>query len=524
MYTAIYTVLTGIPSEKLKIKGGDHIETRAVRSYLNNLEVSLKTAKNDVRSSERPYSSLTWRSHDLANIERKSHLQSAKSSSFGQLSRPGSTLSKAGSHMSRSYSQNMSRPVSGHFDVTGAPMSQRTSLASFLPASERIMLETSKPRLLHRESVDRKLKQKLEVMSPQYSPHEEQISDSENKKHIHVDMEAVSERNGHAVDSGTLLDSYGNEGEKTSVKFRSSPLSPHSQENRLGAETPPQRLFRRFGSPQNASGDAMVVRSGEVALRTSENSFIPRRETSHKHKRPVGSARSVGSSLYTSYSGTSITSHKSNCDIPRGPFSIHLSNSRTTTMGPHSSVTSLLGDTGPRDISKGIHHKSAWYHVPGRYTTPDLKHAPKRSQKRSEAKDLEKTIAPTAPNPYTTFMKSDYRKNNPNMLYKGYPEWNGHTCTKGKTNTPYPRHDKKQYTICEQCRHDAEEILAEREEELMRMVECGTEVEMGLAPTVNGLTAPDRPRQMGYVLEEPIIPEDYGHPPTVTFKDTVVFN
>jgi len=506
--------------------GGDHIDTREVRSYLNNLEVTLKHGRHDVRSTERPYSSLTWRSHDLTNIEKKSQksrMQSGKSSSYGQISRPASQISRAGSQVSRSYGHGAgSRPVSGFMDSPQG--TSKSGMSAFLPASERIMLETGKPRLLQRETVTRKLKLKHET-SPQYSPREvssanvDQNVDPENRRHIHVEIDGVSgtgdQGKGQGSEGGVLLDSYGQEVERSGVKFMSS--------DRQGHETPPQRLYRRFGSPQNGSGENAFAKSGEVVLRTSDSNFMQKRDISAHKKKRVGSARSMGSSMYTTYSGTSVASHKSNCDIPRGPFTVHLSNSRTTTVGPYSSVASLMGDTGPKDISKGIHHKSAWYHVPGRYSVSEKKLPSKRSQKRNEAKEIERTIAPTAPHPHATFMKSDYRKNNPNMLYKGYPGANGHTCSKGKTYTPYPRHDKKQYTICDQCRQEARSIMAAHEmmtnEQLME-----NETETGLVPTVSGLTYPDRPRQQGYVLEEPIIPDDYGFSPTVTFQDAVVYN
>ncbi|XP_053377944.1 uncharacterized protein LOC123530292 isoform X2 [Mercenaria mercenaria] len=520
--------------------GSEHIETRAVRQYLNNLEISLKSAKHDSRSSERPYSSLSWRGHDLANIEKKSRLQSGKTSSYGQVSRPGSQLSRTGSHISRTHSQNISRPVSSQMDFTGATISQKTNLMSYLPASERLMLEstTTTPRLLQRETVHRKLKQKenLYRQSPEISPHSPRGDQQfeEERKHVSIEVESDHVKKSQDVNDKVLLDSYAEDGEKSAVKFKTKTVAlRRSPEEPMGRETPPERLYRRFGSPENMirGGSTVGARSGEVTLRTSEMSLVPKKESSLRQKRPVGSARSarsVGSSLYTSASGASIASHKSNCDIPRGPHSIHISNARSTTMGPHSSVNSLMGDTGPKDISHGIHHKSAWYHVPGRYGTVEKSYAPKRSQRRMEAKKLEKSISPVIPDPYTTFMKSDYRKNNPRMLNKGYPGKGGHTCSKGQTYTPYPRNDKKQYVICDRCQKETEEIIAAQENELLGIVEGGMQEGMMLAPTVNGLTAPDRPRQASYVYEEPIIPDDYGMYQNtgsmVTFKDAVVIN
>lgn len=513
------------------LAGGEHIETRRVREYLNNLEVSLKSSKHESRTLERPYSSLSWRSHDLANIEKKLHLQSSKSSSYGQLSRPGSQLSRSGSHFSRTPS-NLSRPVSGQMDLSGSIMSQKTGTMSYLPASERLMLESnSSPRLLQRESVMRKIKQRVSL-SPQSSPHSEQ-QNGEVRKQILIEVETDNGERAQDDNDGMLLESFGTDGDKSSVKFKPQSSLRKSPEERLGRETLPQRMYRRYGSPENvirgSAESSGWMKSGEVTLRISETNFVPRKESSLRHKRPISSARSVGSSMYTSAIGTSIASHRSNCDIPRGPHSLHLSNARTTTMGPHSSVASLMRDKGPKDVSRTIHHKSAWYHVPGRYSTRESSYAPKRSQKRKEAKKIEKSIAPVAPDPFITFMKSDYRKNNPKVLNKGYPGKDSHTCSKGQTYVPYPRTDKTQYVVCNQCRQKTEDIIAAKENELLGLVET-RDVQNGvvLAPTVNGLTSPDRPRQASYVLEEPIVPDDYGtfqHTGNmVTFKDAVVIN
>lgn len=488
--------------------------------------MSLKAAKHDGRSVERPYSSLSWRSQDLANIERKSRIQSGKSSSYGQISRPGSHISKSGSHVSRPYSQSLSRPVSGQVDT----QSVKSGMMACLPASERLMLETNKPRLLHRQSMNRKLKNKQEVTSTfmtQYSPNETQSSEhlaDEHRRQLTVEVDSADITDVHSAANGPLLDSYGNETDRTAVKFQESPPeSPPYTEEPVGRYTP-QKLFKRFGSTHNATNGEMTGRSGEVILRTSESNLIVKREPSVRQKRPAGSARSIGSSLYTSASGVSIASHRSSCDIPRGPHSLHVSNARTTTIGPHSSVKSLLGSTGPKDISRGIHHKSAWYHVPGRYVTSEKRYPPKRSQQRVEAKQIEKSISHLNPDPHKSFMKSEYRKNNPKMLYKGYPGKGGHTCSKGQLYPPYPR-DKKQYTICDTCKQEALDIIAAREQEMMGIVEGEfQDGGVNLAPTVCGLTSPDRPKQVGYVFEEPIIPDDYTHQTTVTFKDAVVIN
>ena len=509
--------------------GGDHIETRAVRQYINNLETSLKSAKFDGRSSERPYSSLSWRGNDLANLEKKSRITSAKSSSRGHSSRPGSLVSRIGSHRSRPGSQTISRPVSGQADRLA---SHRSSL-SHLSASERIVVDASKPsRLLQRESVDRKLKQKGAVSPVQVSPTAKDSVTQESRKQISIEIstgEMEEPQDGKVA--GVLLDSFGHEGDKSAVKFRTSPVDGVTSEGVvIGRETPPQRLYRRFGSPHGsepmkASHEGAVMRVGEMTfVRNSESSAPSRKDSPVKHKRPTGSARSIGSSLYTTVSGTSVgstKSHKSTCDIPAGPHSIHVSNVRTITVGPHSSIRSLMGYQGPKDISKGIHHKSAWYHVPGRYSTVERKMAPKRSQKRQEAKDLLKRIPRTEPDPYSSFMKSDYRKNNPHNVRHC-----GHISSDEINYPPYPKDNRKQYIICDKCQTEADEIIAAHERELLGLVD-GSLDNLQLEPTVNPITTPDRPKQLTCMVDEPLNQEEMEFVrthTTVKFQDPVIVN
>lgn len=541
MYTTIYTTLTGIPPEKIKILGGDHIETRAVRQYLNNLEAKLKTAKYDSRSSERPYSSLSWRGNDIANMERRSKMQSGKSSTINQsISRPGSNMSRTGSHFSRPASQALSHAAGSQLELNSGMLSQRTSLI-YVPASERVIMESSKPRLLHRESMERKLKGKgspTSPMSPRQSSYAGMAS-PEGRPVINVDLQlnptSVAESGGG---EGVILDSFGAEtpAEKVGVKFKQ--LSPKTSHETPGRDSPPQRLYRRYGSPQGM--DTAVINSGESQLgrvgdsmygKVGDSYVLVKKDSAIKCKRPGGSARSIGSSHYTTASATSVgstKSHKSACDIPHGPHSIHISNARTTTMGPHSSLNSLLGNQGRRDISKGIHHKSAWYHVPGRYSTAKQHYPPKRAQQTKTAKELRKTISPTAPDPYTTFMKSDYRKNHPNNYQANVALMkSGHSCGKGQPSVPYPR--TKPYVLCEQCQFEAQHFIAVHEHELNDQSSEGVNG-VGLEPTVNGLSAPDRPRQVSYMLDEPMTPEEldynYSTPsgPVVTFNDAVVMN
>ena len=328
---------------------------------------------------------------------------------------------------------------------------------AYLKASERLLLETNKPRLLHRESVDRKLKTKSPQSPPAISPKcavEPNVAE-DFRKQITVDIKTREDET-HDVKNGALLDTYATETDRSGVKFAKSPKKspvqrPFVDESRAyekpvilrsqfdegrgpefrfmvqeshGRETPLEKQFKQFKSPKGEQGMS-----------------VSWRET--KRKRPMGSARSAASSnTMVSYSAMSVGSHKSVCDIPNGPHSVHISNMRTTTMGPHSSIKSLMGDPGRRDISRAVHHKSAWYHVPGRYSTGNKKVPPKRSQVREEAVKLKKSIPTVGPDPFKTFMSSDYRKNNPLNPQKAVSPYrfSGHTCGRDPGHPMYPNY------------------------------------------------------------------------------------
>ena len=430
-------------------------------------------------------------------------------------------------------------------DHGGFVLGQPSNLA-YLKPSERLMLETNKPRLLHRESVDRKLKNTSPVSlpSPLLTKSSKDLSITEDfRKPIKVEFQTTDE---NEVPEG-LVDSYYSETEKPVVKFATSPKiatdqrSPFDERSLIyrsefdqgqghelrfvlqegqGRQSPVEKLYKRYGSPK-----------GESASMTSV------KVQKSRHKRPLGSARSAGSgyTMASHYSSMSMDSHRSHCDIPAGPHSVHISNARTITRGPHSSIKSLIGDPGRRDISKDVHHKSAWYHVPGRYSTVNKKIPPKRSQERGDAVKLRKSIPSPGPDPYKTYMKSEYRKNNPlnpQPPPSAYAKHGAHTCGRDPGHPMYPNYykqDAKQYTICESCEREAEEIIQQTEliqqtQSAMRVVH--DQQEANLRPTVNKLIRPDRPKQMSFVVEESVQQDEieyaYPHSGTmVTFSESV---
>ena len=348
------------------IAGGDHIDTRAVRSYLSNLEISLKMGKyefgpakpTDTRTMDRPYSKLSWRDKDLANMDRR-----AKS----KLSREDS---KAGSII-------RSRPSSYRSDLIGPSMSRHSSI-SHLSASEKLMLESDRPRLLHRENFnERKLKP---------SPPESEVSSP--KKQVTVEIKINGDETDRKEDVQTRvasqqIDSFGEEIRETEHLQQSNEMK---RTQFAEAEKVPVRLFHRYSS------------AGSTRSSVSKQ-YID------KSVARVNSARSYGSSHITGvsyYSKSSLRSNQSRRSV-HSRHGINSANTRSVTVGPSCDLTSLVEKSSPRDISKNIHHRSAWYHVPGRYATSDKPFPPKRSQKTKEVQELDSRFSYRPPLYHVTY-------------------------------------------------------------------------------------------------------------------------
>lgn len=169
-----------------------------------------------------------------------------------------------------------------------------------------------------------------------------------------------------SADMKNLSHQKGAGDQETRAVQSSSPTKPRSR----NVNTPIQ-LFNRYGS-------SVGSRSG-ISPRSASYSHLSARRGSAR------SSASIGTSC-------SVRSHQFHCDIP-GAHTIHKSNSRSVTMGPNCSLESLLGPAqGPRNIDHDIHHKSAWYHVSGRYATPNKKYPPRRSQKSPGSELLETSL------------------------------------------------------------------------------------------------------------------------------------
>ena len=348
----------------LYVAGGDHIDTRAVRTYLNKLEVSLKMGRyefgpakpSENRTSDRPYSKMSWRDKDIDNMERRAKKRATATSSHS-----GSSIG--------------SRPNSSKYD----PFNQlgRQSSLSFLSASEKLMMESERPRLLNREAVDRRLKSSS-ALSLRSQISNEDLS-TEDKTHLMLEINLNDPETDEVETRLTQdkIDSFGDDiGPMDDKTLAKTTKIVRTSDN---SELVPNKLFNRYSS----AGSSRVL---------SRNS-----QTASRHTGRINSGKSVASTYLSVGGATSRASAKSARSV-KSPFDINKGNTMTVTTGPNANILSLLGSPKtPRDINREIHHKSAWYHVPGRYETNETVCPPKRSQKTHQSQNYEHFIRTSTP-------------------------------------------------------------------------------------------------------------------------------
>ncbi|XP_077983665.1 uncharacterized protein LOC144438489 isoform X2 [Glandiceps talaboti] len=122
-----------------------------------------------------------------------------------------------------------------------------------------------------------------------------------------------------------------------------------------------------------------------VSIRFKDDSQSKRATSATSRTSSAFSIPNGRSGMWSSYSrpvsamdDNSVHRHK--CYIP-GKFTLDPTNAKDVH-GPHSPIRTLLGDPlCPRPRSALV-HSAAWYHVPGRYSTPDKLYPSKRSQIR----------------------------------------------------------------------------------------------------------------------------------------------
>lgn len=296
--------------------------------------------ETDIRTLDRPYSNMSWRENDLKNLERRSKLRSSSKAK-----------SRAGS----------SRPASK--DERSQYTMSRMSNVSHVTASERLMLETERPaRLLNRESMERRLKYGKElsngVLGSKDVGRMVPVVSEERENEGSLTPERILQSPEHQT-NGNVIDSFGED----IARNEENTVQKRTQFMQEPQESGPVKLYRRYGSASSS--------------RSSKHNSRPPRENSAR------SASSYGTSYRT---GSSLKSYTSKKDL--NPHSINIHTTTTVTSGPNCSLSSLMETQAPRDVTRKVHHKSAWYHVPGRYFTSDQKLPPKRSQKTQEVKAM----------------------------------------------------------------------------------------------------------------------------------------
>lgn len=283
---------------------------------------------------------------------------------------------------------------------------------NFLPASEQVLLEP-----LVRTSLLRQKSQHVRVPSPPPLPaghRHPALSDkpaSRQKKHpvakggpeetLYLteltqegsQAESQSEElqgEEHHVDSfGAFLSSPGKPSPrqaepagtvyKSPVPFHSYPrpassISSASRSTmptlgRVMEDVPPIHTFELFQVvPHHATPRAMV------------QSNTPRRRMQQQLIKGVFIPKIRRSEPPPTLSTATNTCNHGQCQIP-GPFDVDPSN-YVSLLGPYSDMESLLGNPPvPREPTGLLHHRSCWYHVPGRYPIPNREFPPKRCQK-----------------------------------------------------------------------------------------------------------------------------------------------
>lgn len=349
-------IQTNFKSSVFCFVGGDHIDTVSVRNYLKTLEVTLKMGKyefgpakeTDIRTLERPYSNMTWRDNDLKNMDRRSKLRT----------------------LSRMRSRGSSRPISKD-EHQSQRTTSRMSSASHYTASEKLMIETERPaRLLHRESVERRLKFGKELVNG-FTGNADYVKNViiENKENGE-DRDMMAQSPELMGIQENIIDGFGED----IARSEEGPSQKRTQFISEGHESGPVKLFKRFGSAESSRS-------------SKQNTSRPPRESSAK------SGSSYGTSYHT---GSSLRSYTSKKEL--NPHAINMGNATSVTSGPNCSLSSLLGTSkSPRDLTRSIHHRSAWYHVPGRYKISESKPPPKRSQKTPEVKALMRRLDMNTP-------------------------------------------------------------------------------------------------------------------------------
>ncbi|XP_041350097.1 uncharacterized protein LOC121369221 [Gigantopelta aegis] len=317
--------------------GLTNTDTKRIQQELTTQEVMLRLGNYefghakplDTRNRRNPFSTLTLRDKDLKRIQQKYGIDKPVQESL--------TIRA----VSREEILRHTRP-----------MSYMSSTNSYLSASEKLFSEGD--RLLHRNSIERKLKHSSSGESP---------TSPVPRSRLTVDMNFVADSTtGDSSDlhKELIIDSFalGGDMEGPDKQIQPKKSLVRSRISSMSGRNDPFKMFMRFASASSdrSRGSKRLSSSGKGRSKSSVSSITP-----------------------GSTDGSSSRGHQSRCAVP-GRQSLQLSNQQAV-VGPHSALNCLMDYPFP-DSSRKIHHQSAWYHVPGRYPTSEASYPPKRCQTR----------------------------------------------------------------------------------------------------------------------------------------------
>ncbi|KAK7485121.1 hypothetical protein BaRGS_00023661 [Batillaria attramentaria] len=416
--------------------GADDVGTRAARQSVRKVEVALQLGQNDLsaRRSGDPQGMRTkqgsrglrhaypaqagqarGRAGSRAGLGSQIDIRSVSRESVLRHNRPDSIMSSAYSLMSASERLLASRPQSGAVPkvkagsrITSATSSVGGRASLSVGWSAKSPFLTEGPPDLDEE--DEALVSQREGVPPtQDSAGEREKGEPEGqrpesgsaspRRQLVVDLELGQRRTegdasareadaarGDAVDDDTpRLDSFAVHlddgtiliGERPpAAKQRTAPAGGRKRVSMRPASAP-RRLFQRYASAASNGNTSSTVVSVKPRPASQRSAFRSRMWSGRSGVTSVGSTGS----------------HVSRCRVP-GPHDIHPSNARSL-QGPHSDISSLLGPPpAPRDnVATHLHHRSAFYHVPGRYPTNLQKYPPRRCQKTEGARLIDSVLS-----------------------------------------------------------------------------------------------------------------------------------
>lgn len=331
----------------MSFTGAEHPLTKEVYKELSKLEVILQYSQHHhtfqaLRNNNENYSSLSWHEADLLQFKHRKDRQKAKkrTKKLTNLVRTMIAFGKVKQSVKKDHDKEvveMEEKLSQKFNVDEDEMSEES-----LESQDDVKSQETPPETPLLPSSERC------GISPPASVRSD-IS-VRSKPVTFVEIKKV--------------DSLENKGEYLD-NFASNNNPPSTVQRILRPQSAPFKTFQKY----EAKGFEIN------ALRTE----TPR-------KRQVSSAPPKGKAPVTSEPKVSYHHDRVGQQPPRSGTLVY--------NGPNTTTHSLLSPDVPRQITMRLHHKSAWYHVPGRYSTTQTPYPPKRSQTRVDTahKKLVKNI------------------------------------------------------------------------------------------------------------------------------------